>query len=97
MRAAFVQFAQKGLAVSQAHCPPAEDTNLIVLSANRYRLSLGVHSVTVVNVVDAIAVPYATVAAHCTNRLDCIFCTLSLNAVVCYLPAAFVGDNLASF
>jgi hypothetical protein len=58
-------------------------------------LSLGVHSETVVNVVDAIFQPDAAVAAHGSNRLDGFFCTLGFDAVVGYLPAALVGYDFA--
>ena len=43
-----------GSAVSQAHCPPAEDTDLIVRSTDFHCFTLGAHSETMVDVVDAI-------------------------------------------
>ena len=44
----------KGLAVSQSHCTPAEDADLVVRSADFHRFAFGVHSEGVVDVVDAI-------------------------------------------
>ena len=45
---------EMGLAVSQSHCAPAEDTDLVVRSADFHRFTLGIHSERMVDVVDAI-------------------------------------------
>jgi hypothetical protein len=86
-----------GLAVSQSHCAPTEDTDLVVRSADFHRFALGVHSEGVVDVVDTILQPDTAVTAHSLNRLDGFFCALGFDAVVSYLPTALVGDNLTIF
>ena len=84
-----------GLAVSQPHCPPAEDRNLIAGSANFHGLSLRAHSVALVNVVDAFAVPYSAISTVGFHRIDCRPCVRGFYAFGGNLPTAFVGDCFA--
>jgi len=64
--------------------------------ANFERLALRVYSVALVDVVDTISEPHAAVAVVSLDSVDCFSCGLALYAFGGYLPAAFVGDRLAS-
>jgi hypothetical protein len=87
----------KGSAVSQAHSAPIQNADLRVRSADGDGFALGVYSEGVVYIVDTLGEPNTAVAVHFANRLDGFFGTLGFDAVVGYLPTAFIGDDLATF
>ena len=84
-----------GLAVSQAHRPPAQNADLIVCLADFHRFSFSAYSERMVNVVNAVFQPHSAVTAHLPNGLDSFLCGGHCDAVVSHLPAGLVGDFLA--
>ena len=84
-----------GLAISQTHCPPTENGNLIVFFADCDGFALSVHAEAVVDVVGAILQPDTAITIHSSNCFDCFFCSRYFDAMVGYLPTAFISDNLA--
>ena len=59
-----------GLAVSQAHCPPAEDAYLVVCSTDGHCFSLGIYTEGVVYIVDTILKPYTIGIESVVNTID---------------------------
>ena len=76
---------------------PTKHRDLIVLSADGQSFVLGVHTLALVDVVHTIAVPHTAVACVSLYSVDGFACCVALYAFGSDLPAALVGDRLASF
>ena len=85
------------LAVSQIPARPAIYADLIARLADFKRLLLGLHSLGLINIIDAIRKPYTAVSAEVLNRIDSFAGGLTFNAIGSDLPAGLVIDLLAMF
>ena len=85
------------LAVSQIAARPAIYADLIARLADFKRLLLGLHSLGLVNIIDAIRKPHTAVSAEVLNRIDSFAGGLTFNAIGSDLLAGLVPDNLAMF
>jgi len=68
---------------------------LIAPAADLHRFFFRIDADGVINIVDAAAEPDAAIAAQLAHQLDCGFWSRHLIAVVSYLPAAFISDDMA--
>lgn len=85
------------LAVSQIPARPAIYADLIARLADFKRLLLGLHSLGLVNIIDAIRKPHTAVSAEVLNCIDSFAGGLTFNAISSDLPAGLIVDLLAMF
>ena len=85
------------LAVSQIPARPAIYADLIARLADFKRLLLGLHSLGLVNIINAVRKPHAAVAAIFLDRVNGFAGGLTFNAISGDLPAGLVIDLLAMF
>ena len=85
------------LAIGKIPARPAIYADLIARLANFKRLLLGLHSLGLVNIIDAIRKPHTAVSAEVLNRSDSFAGGLTFNAIGSDLPAGLVVDLLAMF
>ena len=85
------------LAVSQIPARPAIYADLIARLADFKRLLLGLHSLGLVNIIDAIRKPHTAVSCICFDCVNSFTCCLALYALGSDLPAGLIIDFLAIF
>ena len=85
------------LAVSQIPARPAIYADLIARLADFKCLLLGLYSLGLVNIIDAVRKPHTAVSAEVLNRIDSFAGGLTFNAIGSDLPAGLVIDLLAMF
>ena len=85
------------LAIGKIPARPAIYADLIARLADFKRLLLGLHSLGLVNIIDAVRKPHTAVSAEALNRIDSFAGGLTFNAIGSDLPAGLVVDLLAMF
>ena len=85
------------LAIGKIPARPAIYADLIARLADFKRLLLGLHSLGLVNIIDAVRKPHTAVSAEVLNRIDSFAGGLTFNAIGSDLPAGLVVDLLAMF
>ena len=85
------------LAIGQIPARPAIYADLIARLADFKRLLLGLNSLGLVDIVDAIREPDAAISAEVLDRVNGLACGLTFHAVGSDLPAGLVVDFLAIF
>lgn len=85
------------LAIGEIPARPAIYADLITRLADFKRLLLGLNSLGLVDIVDAIREPDAAVSAEVLDRIDSFAGGLTLHAIGGDLPAGLVIDFLAIF
>lgn len=70
---------------------------MVALSADLERALLGCFAVGFVDIINAVAEPYATVAAIILDRVNGFSCACGLDAFSCDLVAGLISDALAVF
>ena len=83
--------------IHKSHIAPTENRDLIALSADLERALLGCFAVGFIDIINAVAEPYATVAAICLDRVNGFSCACGLDAFGCDLVAGLIGDAFAAF
>lgn len=81
--------------IHKSHIAPTEHGDLIASAPNLKGFALGVDSVALVDVINTIGEPYATVAAVCLNCVDGLARIASLYALGGNLIAALVDNGRA--
>ena len=85
------------LAIGKIPARPAIYADLIARLADFKRLLLGLHSLGLVNIIDAIRKPYTAVSCICFDCVNSFTRCLALYALGSDLPAGLVPNNLAIF
>ena len=85
------------LTIHQPHCSPSEDAYLIAGSSNLKSFPLCAYAMALVDVVDALAIPYTAVAFVGSYGFDSLFSGATLDAFGSDLITALVSDGFAAF
>ena len=85
------------LAIGKIPARPAIYADLIARLADFKCLLLGLYSLGLVNIIDAVRKPHTAVSAEVLNRIDSFAGGLTFNAIGSDLPAGLVVDLLAMF
>ena len=80
------------LAISKILASPAKHADLVVCATDGQGFFLGVHSLGLINIIDAIREPDTAVSAEVLNRVNGLACGLTLNAISSDLPASLIID-----